>query len=136
MKPSTSRTLSVEPREHRCPGCGAAILWCDGEATPALVYQEEAGKGVNFERRGVPIACERCILPTPKRKAPPMPVEDARRTVREHVERERLDLEVSPDSRPVKQALEEDMRGVIELFQEGAEIAERGAKFLGRLFGK
>ena len=31
--------------------------------------------------------------------------------------------------------MDEDFRGVVELFKEGAEIAERGGKFLGKLFG-
>jgi len=62
---------------HVCPNCGGAILWCDGQPAPELLFSLVGGPHGLRDARLEVIACTRCmpkrLAPSDPRRAAPLP---------------------------------------------------------------
>ena len=110
----------MDGRPHACPVCGATILWCDGEATPGLVFRADDARPLV----AYVIGCERCVAQRAARLAPtaraPIPPLSPRRP---------------RETRPVRQIMQDDTRAVVDLFADGLEVVGKAAEWLRRLKG-
>jgi hypothetical protein len=143
-------------RASACPKCGTVILYCDGEATPSLLFQRGQVVSVEPITDGKIIGCERCIFAaaqpiqasTPRKRVPsPIHTEmppryhansdaDAFDDLREEVRRNSQPHSPPSETRSVKEIFKSDAEGVIDLVLEGADVAEKVSSFVRKIFPK
>jgi hypothetical protein len=97
-----------------CPRCKGAILWCDGEPAPDLIFVVDSGA-----RRIV--GCTRCVG---RKRAPAEPPRT--NSILGTPPR-------APDPRPIRQILHEEGAKVVELLGEGLDVVDKVASLWSKL---